>query len=86
MPKGIGPGDYILDESGRDITPRAKRRLSDYLSTVQEMQETPYHSPRWFVLKRRAYSCRHELRTRAELDGVPCPDIPTVPWKAPING
>jgi len=33
MPKGIGPGDYILDESGRDITPRAKRRLSDYLST-----------------------------------------------------
>ena len=33
MPNGIGPGDYILDESGRDITPRAKRRLSDYLST-----------------------------------------------------
>jgi len=33
MPKGIGPGDYVLDESGRDIAPRAKRRLSDYLST-----------------------------------------------------
>jgi hypothetical protein len=33
MPEGIGPRDYILDESGRDITPRSKRRLGDYLSS-----------------------------------------------------
>jgi len=33
MPKGIGPEDYILDEEGKDIAPRSKRRLSDYLSS-----------------------------------------------------
>jgi hypothetical protein len=33
MPEGIGPRDYILDESGRDITSRSKRRLGDYLSS-----------------------------------------------------
>jgi hypothetical protein len=33
LPKGIGPKDYILDESGKDIQPRAKRRMSDYLSS-----------------------------------------------------
>lgn len=33
MPKGIGPEDYILDESGKDITQRSKRRLGDYISS-----------------------------------------------------